>query len=116
DASVRAHLGYEDFSVIGSEAGGQECADRRHTRACQDSRIKFVLYDVRHTSLTRLGCSGCDTWTFARIAGHSKIQMSTRYVHSQRMEGSGWRGQWFAARSAQRISVQAEAEQAQPPR
>lgn len=87
---------------------------KRHTRACEDSRVKFVLYDVRHTSLTRLGCSGCDTWTFARIAGHGKIQMSTRYVHSHRMEGSGWWGQWFAARNAQRISTQPDAKQAQP--
>ncbi len=42
----------------------------------------FVLYDLRHTFLTRLGGSGCDVWTLARIAGHSSITMSARYVHS----------------------------------
>ena len=42
---------------------------------------KFVLYSLRHTFLTRLGESGCDAWTLARIAGHSSIAMSTRYVH-----------------------------------
>jgi integrase len=43
---------------------------------------KFVLYSLRHTFLTRLGQSGCDTWTLAKIAGHSDIRISTRYVHS----------------------------------
>ena len=41
----------------------------------------FVLYSLRHTFLTRLGASGCDAWTLARIAGHSSINMSARYVH-----------------------------------
>jgi integrase len=40
-----------------------------------------VLYSLRHTFLTRLGESGCDAWTLARIAGHSNISMSSRYVH-----------------------------------
>jgi integrase len=41
----------------------------------------FVLYSFRHTFLTRLGQSGCDAWTLARIAGHSSIVISSRYVH-----------------------------------
>jgi integrase len=41
----------------------------------------FVLYSLRHTFLTRLGESGCDAWTLARIAGHSSIAISARYVH-----------------------------------
>ncbi len=41
----------------------------------------FVLYSLRHTFLTRLGQSGCDAWTLARIAGHSSITISARYVH-----------------------------------
>jgi integrase len=41
----------------------------------------FVLYSLRHTFLTRLGESGCDAWTLARIAGHSSIGISSRYVH-----------------------------------
>ena len=41
----------------------------------------FVLYSLRHTFLTRLGQSGCDPWTLARIAGHSSIAISSRYVH-----------------------------------
>src|SRR5260370_38094686 len=42
---------------------------------------KFVLYSLRHTFLTRLGESGCDAWTLARIAGHSDIRISAHYVH-----------------------------------
>jgi len=42
---------------------------------------RFVLYSLRHTFLTRLGESGCDAWTLARIAGHSSIAISSRYVH-----------------------------------
>jgi len=41
----------------------------------------FVLYTLRHTFLTRLGESNCDVWTLARIAGHSTIGISARYVH-----------------------------------
>jgi site-specific recombinase XerD len=41
----------------------------------------WVLYSFRHTFLTRLGESGCDAWTLARIAGHSNISISQRYVH-----------------------------------
>ena len=41
----------------------------------------FVLYSLRHTFLARLGQSGCDVWTLARVAGHSSIAISARYVH-----------------------------------
>jgi integrase len=41
----------------------------------------FVLYSLRHTFLARLGESGCNVWTLARIAGHSSIALSARYVH-----------------------------------
>ncbi len=40
-----------------------------------------MLYAFRHTFLTRLGESDCDAWTLARIAGHSSIAISSRYVH-----------------------------------
>jgi len=47
----------------------------------QKSVRPFVLYSFRHTFLTRLGESGCDVWTLARIAGQSSISISARYVH-----------------------------------
>ena len=55
---------------------------KRHRKALRLSGVRaFVLYSLRHTFLTRLGESGCDAWTLARIAGHSSIAMSTRYAH-----------------------------------
>jgi len=55
---------------------------KQHTKAIKGSNVRpFVLYSLRHTFLTRLGESGCDTWTLARIAGHSSIAISARYVH-----------------------------------
>ena len=33
------------------------------------------------SDLTRLGESGCDAWTLARVAGHSSVAISSRYVH-----------------------------------
>ena len=48
---------------------------------CLRTVTPFVLYSLRHTFLTRLGESGCDAWTLARIAGHSSITISKRYVH-----------------------------------
>jgi integrase len=55
---------------------------KQHRNALMLSKVRpFVLYSLRHTFLTRLGESGCDTWTLARIAGHSSIAISARYVH-----------------------------------
>jgi integrase len=41
----------------------------------------FVLHSLRHTMLTRLGESGVDAFTIMRIAGHSSITVSLRYIH-----------------------------------
>ena len=55
---------------------------KQHGKALKLSKVRpFVLYSLRHTFLTRLGQSGCDVWTLARVAGHSSIAISARYVH-----------------------------------
>jgi len=55
---------------------------KQHRKALRVAKVRhFVLYSLRHTFLTRLGESGCDAWTLARIAGHSSITISARYVH-----------------------------------
>ncbi len=59
------------FSALSSEA----------TKRNEKPVRPFVLYSLRHTFLTRLGESGCDVWTLARIAGHASITISARYVH-----------------------------------
>ena len=54
----------------------------QHKKALKLSKVRvFEVYSIRHTFLTRLGESGCDPWTLARIAGHSGISISQRYVH-----------------------------------
>jgi integrase len=54
----------------------------QHKKALKLSTVRrFEVYSIRHTFLTRLGESGCDVWTLARIAGHSNISISQRYVH-----------------------------------
>ena len=54
----------------------------QHKKALKMAKLRpFEIYSIRHTFLTRLGESGCDAWTLARIAGHSSIAMSARYVH-----------------------------------
>ena len=56
-----------------------------HLHARVRRRLKlpaeFVLYSLRHTALTRLGESGADAFTIMRIAGHSSVTTSQRYVH-----------------------------------
>jgi integrase len=68
----------------GTRSGHAEPSSLRklHRNALADSKLRpFVLYSLRHTFLTRLGQSGCDPWTLARIAGHSSMNISARYVH-----------------------------------
>jgi integrase len=61
---------------------GHDSIRVKHKNALRSSKVRpFVIYSLRHTFLTRLGESGCDAWTLARIAGHSSTKMSERYVH-----------------------------------
>ncbi|MEN6536907.1 MAG: site-specific integrase [Bryobacteraceae bacterium] len=42
---------------------------------------EFVIHSLRHTMLTRLGEAGADAFTIMKIAGHSSVTVSQRYVH-----------------------------------
>jgi len=44
---------------------------------------RFQPYILRHTALSQLANAGCDVFTLARIAGHSSITITQRYVHPQ---------------------------------
>jgi integrase len=60
----------------------QQVAERNAKYGTNEKPLRpWVLYSTRHTFLTRLGESGVDAWTLARIAGHSSIAISSRYVH-----------------------------------
>lgn len=57
---------------------------KQHAKAIEESKLDpFEFYCFRHTFLTILGASGCDPYTFCRIAGHKDIQMGMRYCHPQ---------------------------------
>jgi integrase len=59
-------------------------AKDQHALALKNSKVKpFEPYCLRHTALTNLGEAGCDAFTLARIAGHSSITITQRYVHPQ---------------------------------
>lgn len=55
---------------------------KQHAAALKASGIApFVLYALRHTCLTRWAESGMDTFTLKKLAGHSDIATTGRYVH-----------------------------------
>ncbi|MGA2857368.1 MAG: site-specific integrase [Candidatus Sulfotelmatobacter sp.] len=62
-----------------------DAAKDQHKKALEDSGVSgFVPYTLRHTALTRLGeAAGGDVFVLARIAGHSSITITQRYVHPQ---------------------------------
>src|SRR6516165_11720290 len=57
--------------------------DHLHAKARKALKLPkdFVVHSLRHTMLTRLGESGVDAFTIMRIAGHSSVLISQRYVH-----------------------------------
>jgi integrase len=57
---------------------------KQHAKALKNSEVAaFEPYCLRHTALTRLAEAGCDAFTLARIAGHSSISITQRYIHPQ---------------------------------
>ncbi|HET9409798.1 MAG TPA: site-specific integrase [Candidatus Sulfotelmatobacter sp.] len=54
----------------------------QHARALKESKVAaFPMYVLRHTCLTRMGEAGPDAFEIQRVAGHSSILISQRYVH-----------------------------------
>lgn len=61
----------------------QGSAKNYHARALKGSGvISFAPYVLRHTGLTRIA-PHCDAYTLAKIAGHTSITMTMRYIHPQ---------------------------------
>jgi integrase len=82
----------------------------QHTKALLASRVHaFVPYTLRHTALTMLGASaGDDPFVLARIAGHSSITTTQRYIHPQQeavqrvftaSQLPGWVQKWVQGRN-----------------
>jgi integrase len=73
--------------VFSSEDGQRPLS--RHTVSNQQRAVRrllkmpeeFVIHSLRHTMLTRLGAAGADAFTIKKLAGHSSIMISQKYVH-----------------------------------
>lgn len=76
-----------DLDLVFSGKGGAPIPvhrlDQIHARIREDMKLPkdFVLHSLRHTMLTRIGESGADAFTIMRVAGHSTVVVSQRYVH-----------------------------------
>jgi integrase len=73
---------------------------------------KFRLYDLRHTLLTRLGEAGADAFAIQKIAGHSTITVSQKYVHptGERVEDAFTRLENYNKRKAEELEAKRSAE------
>ena len=62
----------------------ESSAKQWHVKALKLSGIApFEPYCLRHTALTNFAKAGVDAFTLARIAGHSRISTTERYIHPQ---------------------------------
>jgi integrase len=66
-----------DSPILGTSLDHQHDGVRKALKLPAD----FVIHSLRHTMLTRLGEAGADAFTIMRIAGHSSVTVSQRYVH-----------------------------------
>jgi len=66
-----------DAAILGTSLDHQHDDVRTALKLPSD----FVIHSLRHTMLTRLGEAGADAFTIMRIAGHSSVTVSQRYVH-----------------------------------
>jgi integrase len=60
-----------------STVSHQHTALRRTLKLPDD----FVVHSFRHSALTRLGAAGVDAFTIKRLAGHSSVTISEKYIH-----------------------------------
>jgi len=57
--------------------------DHLHKKLREDLQLPkdFVIHSLRHTFLTRFGETGADAFTIKKVAGHSSVTISERYIH-----------------------------------
>ena len=76
--------GHVSYSTVDSQHGRTieklNAPDEKGNQR-KNSIRPFRLYDLRHTFLTRLGEANTDPFSIQRIAGHSSIVVSQKYVH-----------------------------------
>jgi integrase len=79
DSSCSSYVfpGDGDGPFVGTSLDHQHQKVRRLLKHTKD----FVIHSLRHTFLTRLGEASPDPFLLMRIAGHSSVTVSQRYVH-----------------------------------
>lgn len=57
--------------------------DHLHKQLREDLQLSkdCVIHSLRHTFLTRFGEAGADAFTIKKVAGHSSVTISERYIH-----------------------------------
>ena len=57
--------------------------DHLHKKLREDLQLPkdCVIHSLRHTFLTRFGEAGADAFTIKKVAGHSSVTISERYIH-----------------------------------
>jgi integrase len=57
--------------------------DHLHKKLRDDLQLPkdCVIHSLRHTFLTRFGEAGADAFTIKKVAGHSSVTISERYIH-----------------------------------
>jgi len=81
--SVSGHI-EESSAKIWHAKALSTLADAHKNKPEENAEIKpFEPYCLRHTALTWLAKAGVDAFTLARIAGHSNITITQRYVHPE---------------------------------
>lgn len=90
-ASVTASLKQSRSAYVFTSKGGRRPLTRHYPseqfRTIRDALnlgTDVVLHSTRHTFCTRLGKAGADAFTIQKLAGHSSITISQRYVHADR--------------------------------
>ncbi len=64
-----------------SETGHVVNVRKLHQQACRNARLKFRLYDLRHTYGSRAVMAGVDLPTLKELMGHESISTTMQYVH-----------------------------------
>ncbi len=74
------HLNHNTARGLHAEAFVKLGEDRKNNPELPEIK-PFVPYILRHTALTRFAEAGADVYALAKIAGHSTILITQRYIH-----------------------------------
>lgn len=71
------------FANRGGEPYLVTSLDHLHTKVRDTLQFPkdCVIHSLRHTFLTRFGEAGADAFTIKKVAGHSSVTISERYIH-----------------------------------